>query len=92
MNINNLLKQKNITKYRLSKNSGVPHTTINDICNNRVSIEKCSAETLYKLSKALDVPMESLVLDFNKALVNGVYLFLELRNLPRIIGKFAVAL
>ena len=63
MNINHLLKQKNVTKYRLSKNSGVPHTTINDICNNRISIEKCSAETLYKLSKALDIPMEALVAD-----------------------------
>ena len=63
MDINKLLEKQNITKYRLSKISEVPHTTINDICNNRVSIEKCSAETLYKLAKALDVPMEVLVED-----------------------------
>jgi plasmid maintenance system antidote protein VapI len=63
MNINKLLEQQNITKYRLSKKSGIPHTTINDICNNRVDIKKCSAETLYKLAKALDVSMESLVAD-----------------------------
>jgi len=63
MNINKLLEQKNITKYRLSKKSGIPHTTINDICNNRVNIKKCSAETLYKLAKALDVSMESLITD-----------------------------
>jgi len=63
MNINKLLEQQNITKYRLSKKSGIPHTTINDICNNRVDIKKCSAETLYKLAKALDISMESLIAD-----------------------------
>jgi len=61
MNINNLLEERHITKYRLSKSSGVPHTTINDICNGKVRIEKCTAETLYKLSGVLGVSMESLV-------------------------------
>jgi len=61
MDLNRLLEQQNITKYRLSKKSGIPHTTVNDICNNRVDIKKCSAETLYKLAKALDVSMESLI-------------------------------
>ena len=63
MNINELLEEQHMTKYRLSKSSGVPHTTINDICNGRVRIEKCSAETLYKLSGVLGVSMESLVAD-----------------------------
>jgi transcriptional regulator with XRE-family HTH domain len=63
MSINELLKQQNMTKYRLSKKSGVPHTTINDICNNRVKIEKCAGDTLYKLSKALGVSMEALIED-----------------------------
>lgn len=61
MNINNLLAQENMTKYQLSKRSGVPYTTINDICNNRVKIEKCSAETLYRISKVLNVSIEDLV-------------------------------
>ena len=63
MNINELLVQENMTKYRLSKRSGVPHTTINDICNGRVKIEKCSAETLYKLAKVFRVSMENLIED-----------------------------
>ena len=63
MDINELLTQKNMTKYRLSKESGVPHTTINDICNGRVKIENCSAGTLYKLSKVLGVSVEDLVKD-----------------------------
>ena len=61
MDINKLLLEKNMTKYRLSKKSGIPHTTINDICNGRVNIGKCTAETLYKLSKTLEVPMETLI-------------------------------
>jgi len=63
MNINELLKQKNITKYKLSKMSGIPQTTVIDICSGKAKIEKCSADTLYKIAKALDVSMETLVED-----------------------------
>jgi plasmid maintenance system antidote protein VapI len=60
LSINEILSQRGMTKYRLAKTSDVPHTTINDICSGKTKIEKCSAETLYKLSKALGVSMESL--------------------------------
>ena len=63
MNINELLEQKNITKYRLAKMSGVPQTTITDICSGKTKIQKCSADTLYKIAKVLDVSMETLVED-----------------------------
>lgn len=61
MNINHLLEERDITKYRLAKLSGVPHTTVNDICNGRVKIERCAAETLYKLSVVLGVSLDALV-------------------------------
>ena len=61
MSINEVLAQKNITKYRLWKESGVPQATISDICTGKTSIEKCSAETIYRIAKALDVTMESLI-------------------------------
>lgn len=63
MDINQIIQQKNITKYKLSKLSGVPYATVNDICSGKARIEKCSADTLYKLSKVLDVSMETLVED-----------------------------
>lgn len=63
MCINELLKQNNITKYKLAKASGVPHTTVLDICSGKTRIEKCSAETLYKLAKALNTTMEVLLED-----------------------------
>ncbi|MDO5406268.1 MAG: helix-turn-helix transcriptional regulator [Eubacteriales bacterium] len=61
MVLNELMNQKNITKYRLSKKSGVPYTTVNDICSGKAQLEKCSAETIYKIAKELEVPMELLL-------------------------------
>ncbi len=61
MDINDILKEKGMTKYRLSKLSGVPHATLNDLCSGKSCIEKCSAETLYKIAKALQVSMEILI-------------------------------
>ena len=61
MSLNEALAQKNITKYRLWKESGVPQATISDICTGKTKIEKCSAETIYRIAKVLDVSMESLV-------------------------------
>ena len=55
------LQKKKITKYRLSKNSGIPYTTLSDILSGKTQLEKCSAETVYKLSKELDVSMEELL-------------------------------
>lgn len=61
MNINTLLEQKGISKYRLAKQSGVPHSTLNDICSGKTNIGKCSAETLYRIARVLEISMESLI-------------------------------
>lgn len=63
MDINKILKEKNITKYRLAKLSGISNSTISEICSGKISIEKCSGETLYKIAKVLDVPLERLIKD-----------------------------
>ena len=61
MNIKDLLEQRNMTKYRLSKISGVPFTTISEITTGKTKIKNCTGETLYKLSKALDITVEDLL-------------------------------
>lgn len=61
MQLQTLLKQRNMTKYSLSKISGVPKTTVLDICSGKSSMEKCSAKTVYQLAKALDCSMEELM-------------------------------
>ena len=48
--INDQLKKLNMTKYRLSKDSGVPQATINDICSGKAVLEKCAAGTLFRLA------------------------------------------
>ena len=46
MDLQTLLEQRNISKYQLSKISGVPKTTIMDICAGRSNVERCSAKTV----------------------------------------------
>lgn len=59
--IQTIMQQKGMSQYRLSKTSGIPYATVNDICNGRARLEKCSAETVYRLSQALDISMEALM-------------------------------
>ncbi|MGN0379182.1 MAG: transcriptional regulator [Butyrivibrio sp.] len=63
MIIEELLVKRKCTKYRLAVQAGIPHATLSDICSGKTRIEKCSAETVYKLAKALNVPMELLTED-----------------------------
>ena len=60
MIIDSLLKKRGMTKYRLAVDAGIPHATLNDICSGKTNLSKCTSETVYRLSKALDVPMEVL--------------------------------
>lgn len=59
--INDRLKEQNMTMYRLSRESGVPQTTINDICSGKAEIEKCAAGTLYRLARVLNVSIEDIL-------------------------------
>ncbi len=61
MILQSLLDNRNITKYQLSKISGVPKTTIIDICSGKSSIQKCSAKTVYQIAKALNLSMEDIL-------------------------------
>lgn len=62
MTLQLLLDQKNITKYHLSKISGVPKTTIIDICSGQSSIGRCSAKTVLQIAKALGCSMEDIMM------------------------------
>jgi len=61
MDINEILKEKGMSKYTLSQVSGVPYATISDICSGKVKIEKCAAGTLYKIAKKLRVTVDDLL-------------------------------
>ena len=61
MSINEIIDRSGMTKYRIAKLSGIPHATLNDLCSGKTHIEKCSGETLYRLSKTLQLPIEQLL-------------------------------
>lgn len=61
MLINERLSEIKMTKYRLSKESGVPQATINDICSGKAELDKCAAGTLYRLAKILNVTIEDIL-------------------------------
>ncbi|MCU6732320.1 Predicted transcriptional regulator [uncultured Clostridium sp.] len=61
MDLQTLLDSRKITKYHLSKISGVPKTTVMDICSGKSSLHKCSAKTVQQLARALDCTMEDIM-------------------------------
>ncbi|MDR1001519.1 MAG: helix-turn-helix transcriptional regulator [Clostridiales bacterium] len=63
MQINELLAERGITRYRLAKESGVPHSTLKDICLGKAKIKNCTGETLYRLARVLGVSIETLLGD-----------------------------
>ena len=56
-----LLIDKKMSVYQCSKISGIPYTTLLEVVNGKTDIDKCSAETVYRLAKALNIDMESLL-------------------------------
>ena len=61
MDLQGYLNQRGISKYRLAQISGVPNTTIVDICAGRSEIGRCAAKTVQQLAKALDCTMEDIL-------------------------------
>lgn len=56
-----ILKNKNITTYKLSKISKVPKTTLVDLVNGKTSLFNASIKTLKKLSSAIGYSVEDLL-------------------------------
>ena len=58
-----ILNERNMSIYQCAKLSGIPYTTLSEVVRGITRIEKCSAETVYRLSKVLHVSMEDLMMD-----------------------------
>ena len=92
MLIREIMEERKITVYRLAKLSGVPISTVNDIYHGKAQIEKCTAETVYKLAKSLDISMDVLMesclekrIDFELFKSNVCHQVKELGDVPFII-------
>ena len=91
MTIQQILREKNLSRYQLSKKSGVPWATLADICSGKTTLSRCSAGTLMKLSSTLNIPMEQLItLTVEKPQMHGGKpadrTYLE-KNLPASLDK-----
>ena len=61
MTMNTILAQQNMSRYQLSKSSGIPWATLADICSGKTKLERCNGATLQKLARALHVSIEDLL-------------------------------
>lgn len=61
MNLQEYIDNRNITKYHLSKISGISQTTVIDICSDKISFQKRSVHTVHLLAKALNFTMEYII-------------------------------
>jgi len=74
MNINDILFKNGMSQYALSKKSGVPYSTISDLCLGKTNIRKCNVETAYKIACALDCKIETLLDSKKEAEFTGEYM------------------
>lgn len=61
MTLYELLAERNLSRYSLSKKSGVPWDTLSDICSGGIPLCQCGGETLSKLAEALEISVEELL-------------------------------
>lgn len=55
------MEKKQIRKMELSRVTGIPYSTLNDICSGKTKLQSCSAELVYKLAQYFGVSVESLL-------------------------------
>lgn len=55
-----ILKEKNISLYSLEKKSDISHSTLSDIYNEKINIDKCSILTMKKIASSLKMSIEEL--------------------------------
>lgn len=72
MTLNELIQAAGISRYRLSKVSGIPWATLSDICSGKTKMGRCSAVTVYKLSVALGISIEDLLLLSSESSIDKV--------------------
>ncbi|MCD8022296.1 MAG: helix-turn-helix domain-containing protein [Lachnospiraceae bacterium] len=55
------IRNRGISLYQLSKDSGVPYSTISDLANSKVAAGNCKASVIARLASTLQISMEELL-------------------------------
>lgn len=58
---NQVLKRSGLSMYAVSRMSGVPYTTVNEIHNKKIDINQCASGTLFRLASALNVKPDEII-------------------------------
>ena len=61
MNINDLMNSRGLSAYRLAAECGLSYHALLAIADGSSSLGRCSAETVYRIARRLDVSMEDLL-------------------------------
>lgn len=64
-NFNEKLADSGMTMYTLSKLSGIPYTTVNEIHRGKIDINQCAAGTVFRLAAMLEVEPEDIINPIN---------------------------
>ncbi|OPZ32727.1 MAG: hypothetical protein BWY98_01304 [Tenericutes bacterium ADurb.BinA155] len=67
------IEQGRWTAYRLSKESGIPLTTVNDLLTRKTDPFKMSLETAHRLADALKISLDELFHEIDEADLNSSY-------------------
>ena len=70
MSIKDYIEENNISIASLSKETGLPYTTVSELVNGKKSLAKCSAETVYRIAKELGTTVEGLLLSESGSMFN----------------------
>lgn len=77
--LKDILEEKGISVYKLSKDTGISYSTLNDIVVEKTDIKNVSANTLYRIAKYLNMSMERLY-ESSEEREFHIYLYNEARN------------
>lgn len=65
MTLKQYIKENNKKISEVSKESGIPYSTVSELANGKKEIGKCNAETVYNLAHYLNTTMEELLVSEN---------------------------
>lgn len=60
MTLRDILNEKSISLYQLSKNIDVPYSTLSDLANKKTTIESCTVLTAKRIADGLNMSIDSL--------------------------------
>lgn len=87
--LKNYLKENNISVYAVSRDSGIPYTTLNELVNGKKDIEECSLKTIEKISGFFNVSVDTM-LNIIKPPMNKKEIHLTWENQRNVCYSFPI--